>query len=102
MREQMHARAQLSGYTDFIDDSDPMYLFRDWDQIDTSLLSVISGRPISYLDHRFTAGNQDFYTNPKQPVTDKDVETYENLSDMYWWYCKMDTYQSILGGQKLL
>ncbi|KXJ92289.1 hypothetical protein Micbo1qcDRAFT_162501 [Microdochium bolleyi] len=101
MREQMRAQAQLNGYTDFVDDSDPVYLHRDWELIDHSLLSVISGRPVSYVDQGFTAEGQAFFTLPKQPVTDKDIETYENLSDMYWWYCKMDTYQSILGGQKL-
>ncbi|KAJ2907399.1 uncharacterized protein MKZ38_003256 [Zalerion maritima] len=34
--------------------------------------------------------------------TDADMESYEQLSDLFWWYCKMDTYQSILSGTKPL
>ena len=35
-------------------------------------------------------------------VTERDVETYEQLRDLYWWYCKMDVYQSFLGGTRPL
>ena len=35
-------------------------------------------------------------------VTDKDIEEYEGLRDLFWWYTKMDVYQSMLGGAKLL
>lgn len=31
---------------------------------------------------------------------DKDIEKYEQLADLFWWYCKMDTYQSVLSGTK--
>jgi hypothetical protein len=35
-------------------------------------------------------------------TTDKDIETYDILRDLFWWYAKMDVYQSMLGGTKLL
>lgn len=35
-------------------------------------------------------------------VTDKEIEKYDIICDLFWWYCKMDVYQSILGGTKLL
>ncbi|KAK4678072.1 hypothetical protein QC764_304320 [Podospora pseudoanserina] len=30
----------------------------------------------------------------------RDVEKYEQIRDLYWWYCKMDIYQSFLGGTR--
>ncbi|KAH7030936.1 uncharacterized protein B0I36DRAFT_362728 [Microdochium trichocladiopsis] len=100
-REQMRTKAQMNGFADFIDEGDPIYLYRDWDKIDAPLLGVISGQAVPYADHGFDSWDENFRPHPRQPVTNKDVETYETLSDLYWWYCKMDTYQSILGGQKL-
>jgi hypothetical protein len=35
-------------------------------------------------------------------VTDKDIESYETIRDLLWWYNKLDVYQSFLGGSKLL
>ena len=35
-------------------------------------------------------------------VSDQDAENYDNVRDLFWWYCKMDVYQSMLGGTKLL
>ncbi|KAL7938105.1 hypothetical protein V8C35DRAFT_320042 [Trichoderma chlorosporum] len=34
-------------------------------------------------------------------VSDKEIERYDIICDLFWWYCKMDVYQSILGGTKL-
>lgn len=34
-------------------------------------------------------------------TSEKDIEDYETLRDLFWWYCKMDAYQSMLGGSKL-
>jgi hypothetical protein len=62
-------------------------------EINTDILGQITGRPVSYdEDTRPPAGR----------YTDRDIETFERLSDLYWWYCKMDLYQSILGGTRLL
>lgn len=30
--------------------------------------------------------------------TDNEMESYEQLADLYWWYAKMDAYQSVLSG----
>ena len=32
--------------------------------------------------------------------TDSEIESYQQLSDLFWWYAKMDTYQSVLSGTK--
>ncbi|RDA83204.1 hypothetical protein CP532_1231 [Ophiocordyceps camponoti-leonardi (nom. inval.)] len=67
--------------------------------LDYQLLSAITGTQISAEDYGLQDG---------QPVdqrcyylTDKDIEQYDILRDLFWWYGKMDVYQSVLGGTKL-
>lgn len=41
--------------------------------------------------------------SPEPQVTSRrDVEEYETQVDLFWWYAKQDTYQSILSGNRLL
>ncbi|KAK1594372.1 uncharacterized protein LY79DRAFT_668659 [Colletotrichum navitas] len=63
----------------------------DLDDLDLGLLSRITNQHVSYEDDEPPIGN--YYT-------DRDIEHYEHLRDLYWWYCKMDVYQSVLGGGK--
>ncbi|KAL0944266.1 C6 finger domain-containing protein [Colletotrichum truncatum] len=78
---------------------DPFYLghdnthmaSHDLDDLDLGLLSHLTNQHVSYEEDVPTIGN--YYT-------DRDIEHYEHLRDLYWWYCKMDVYQSILGGGK--
>lgn len=53
---------------------------------------------------QFTGQSIDYGARSSKPLrlTERDVETYEQLRDLYWWYCKMDVYQSFLGGTRLL
>ncbi|KAF6841986.1 C6 finger domain-containing protein [Colletotrichum plurivorum] len=61
----------------------------DLDDLDLDLLSRLTNQFVSYEDDSSGPGN--YYT-------DRDIEHYEHLRDLYWWYCKMDVYQSMLGG----
>lgn len=78
-----------------IDDGEPAIA-----DVDMDLLSQITGYPVTYEDYGYVYGES------HQPSagwhTERDVENYWNLCDLYWWYCKMDVYQSILGGTRLL
>ncbi|ERT00892.1 hypothetical protein HMPREF1624_02126 [Sporothrix schenckii ATCC 58251] len=78
---------------------------RDIDQVDTALVAQLSGRPVAYDDSTPPAPVSSAaplsWTAP-QHYTEKDIETYELIADVFWWYCKMDVYQSILGGTPLL
>ena len=65
--------------------------------VDTGFLSQLTGRTVSYDD----GGAYGARTSQRQ-YTDRDIENFENLRDLYWWYCKMDVYQSVLGGAKVL
>ncbi|KAJ3953944.1 hypothetical protein N0V92_009577 [Colletotrichum tropicale] len=64
----------------------------DLDDLDLGLLSRLTNQHVSYEDDA-AASIGNYYT-------DRDIEHYEHLRDLYWWYCKMDVYQSMLGGGK--
>ncbi|CAK7209878.1 hypothetical protein SCUCBS95973_000590 [Sporothrix curviconia] len=80
---------------------------RDIDQVDSSLVAQLSGRPVGYEDDKLSASTSTsasaFHAwTASSHYTEKDIETYELIADVFWWYCKMDVYQSILGGTPLL
>ncbi|KAK7956859.1 C6 finger domain-containing protein [Apiospora aurea] len=78
----------------------PMY--RDWDQLDVQLLTELTGKHTTFDELGMGPETPPFLRPAYQnTVTEKDVDEYEKLSDLYWWYCKMDIYQHILGGTKL-
>lgn len=63
------------------------------------LLGVISGLPVAAEDYGLGRGQPP--EAPHLPVTERDIKNYENHADLFWWFCKMDVYQSFLGGTKL-
>ncbi|OLN95538.1 putative transcriptional regulatory protein C15D4.02-like protein 1 [Colletotrichum chlorophyti] len=62
----------------------------DLDDLDLGLLSRLTNQHVVYEDDRPLG----------KYYTDRDIEHYEHLRDLYWWYCKMDVYHSTLGGGK--
>ena len=69
--------------------------------INPGFISQLTGTRVTYEDFGLVY-NEDGNRKASRKYTDRDIETYEHISDLYWWYCKMDVYQSILGGTKLL
>jgi hypothetical protein len=72
----------------------------DLDEVDVDLISQITGQGISYGEPGYVPNGQP--RRATRQFTERDIETYEILSDLYWWFCKMDVYQSILGGTRPL
>ncbi|KAI0525919.1 hypothetical protein F5B22DRAFT_260157 [Xylaria bambusicola] len=97
-KRQTEMELGILGDCSSTDDSD--FLYRDWDLIDVSLLSTIMGREVSCDDLGMLPEELSAHPRPKYIYTNKDMERYEQLSDLFWWYCKMDVYQSILGGTR--
>jgi hypothetical protein len=79
---------------------DPLY--HDWDLINVPLLDVLTGRIVDTDELGFVPEERSRYPRSPGKLTEKDIDNYETLSDLYWWYCKMDVYQSVLGGTRLL
>lgn len=67
--------------------------------LDYDILRAISGQDITADDYGLGEGQS---INLSSKVTDRDIEHYENMRDLFWWYCKMDVYQSMLAGTRLL
>lgn len=80
--------------------NDPTFLPKEQENLDYELLRTITGRPI--YAHDYGLDEEEADVDDLQDVTGQDVEKFENLSDLFWWFCKMDVYQSVLGGTKLL
>lgn len=68
--------------------------------IDYQLLSTITGMRVLAEDYGLGEGQA--LDERCLYATDKDLDDYDILRDLFWWYAKMDVYQSILGGTKLL
>jgi hypothetical protein len=95
-------RARFGTHGEHPSEEDPGFLYKDWDLLDVSLLSIIMGRNVSYDELGMLPEEMSSHPRPKYIYTNKDIERYEQLSDLFWWYCKMDVYQSILGGTRPL
>jgi hypothetical protein len=83
-------------------EGEPDGLYRDWDCIDVPLLRIITGKILTYDELGMVPEEKSIYPRKRGQVTEKDIDTYEQLSDLFWWYAKMDIYQSVLGGSRLL
>ncbi|KAM7212329.1 fungal transcriptional regulatory-like protein [Rhypophila decipiens] len=66
----------------------------DPDWLDLSLISQISGKSATYSDAGYVV---DGVQPSTRKYTERDIESYEQYRDLFWWFCKMDVYQSILG-----
>lgn len=68
--------------------------------LDFDLITTITGYRVVASDYGLS--EDQVFQNAHSATTEKDIDRYENLRDLFWWYCKMDVYQTILGGTKLL
>lgn len=66
--------------------------------IDLGLVTRLSGKPVNFM-----GGSSESMADSKtRHCTERDIESFEHMMDLYWWFCKMDVYQSTLGASKLL
>ncbi|PHH69038.1 hypothetical protein CDD82_119 [Ophiocordyceps australis] len=72
---------------------------RSTSDINYQLLSVITGTRVVAEDYGLQDGQS--LDQHYLYVTDRDIEQYNTLRDLFWWYAKMDVYQSFLGGTRL-
>lgn len=71
------------------------------DVVDENLVSTIMGWKTSYNHYGRVLENEPRSANQK-PLTPKEIENFEIECDLFWWYCKQDTYQSMVSGNRLL
>lgn len=67
--------------------------------VDLGLVALLHGSPVNFdVDPESSAPDA---PRPRR-CTERDTDNYEHVADLYWWFSKMDVYQSILGGSHLL
>ncbi|KAI1258387.1 hypothetical protein F5Y18DRAFT_356890 [Xylariaceae sp. FL1019] len=99
-RQSELEQSRFGIYEDYPAAEEPNFLYKDWDLMDVSLLSTLLGYEVSYDELGMLPEALSSRPKPKNIYTNKDMERYEQLSDLFWWYGKMDVYQSILGGTR--
>jgi hypothetical protein len=69
---------------------------------DAGLVSTIVGKHVDYDDFGrvFEEGSNQSDTR-KGPPERFDLQNYETLQDLYWWYCRQDMIQSVVSGNPL-
>ncbi|KAJ8611840.1 hypothetical protein MRB53_037753 [Persea americana] len=61
--------------------------------IDEGIISRLIGREVRYDEH----GSVE---DPLAPTV--DLDKFDALRDLFWWYCKQDAFQALIGGNALL
>jgi hypothetical protein len=71
-------------------------------EVDENIVGRLMGDQVRYdqYGHIIDEGSSEVHEDKE--YTERDLEIYETQRDLFWWYCKQDTYQSILGGGRLL
>ena len=71
---------------------------KDW-EVEEALISQLTGLHVNYDDQWQARTNTPV---PMHDLSGKDIEDYKVQSDLYWWYCKQDIFQSMVSGNRLL
>ena len=72
------------------------------EDVDENIVSMLMGKKLRYDQYGRILEESIPDDDANKTYTDVDLETYEIQRDLFWWYCKQDAYQSILGGGRLL
>lgn len=68
--------------------------------IDQNIIGTFIGRAVNYDEFgQIEEGSNQPY---QKHFTSKDIENFRIQCDLYWWYCKQDTIQSIISGNRIL
>lgn len=70
---------------------------------DQNLVSAIIGKQVNYDDFGMIVEENGARSETKTHLPDKlDLQTFETLQDLYWWYARHDAFQSIVSGNPLM
>jgi hypothetical protein len=70
---------------------------------DANLVSTIVGKNVDYDDFGRVIEEASRQKDGRRGPPEKfDLQNYETLQDLYWWYCRQDTIQSIVSGNPLM
>ncbi|TVY13049.1 hypothetical protein LARI1_G009242 [Lachnellula arida] len=70
------------------------------DDVDETIVSMLMGKKLRY-DQFGQVIDDTLQDDSGKTYSERDLELYETQRDLFWWYCKQDAYQAILGGGRL-
>jgi hypothetical protein len=70
---------------------------------DPNLVSTIIGKKVNYDDFGMIVEENGVRYEKKTNLSDKlDLQGFETLQDLYWWYARHDAFQSMVSGNPLM
>ena len=72
------------------------------EDVDENIVGMLMGKKLRYDQFGRIMDEDAPDDGPSRIYTQRELEIYETQRDLFWWYCKQDVYQSILGGGRLL
>jgi hypothetical protein len=70
---------------------------------DPNLVSTIIGKKVNYDDSGMIVEENGVRYEKKTNLSDKlDLQGFETLQDLYWWYARHDAFQSMVSGNPLM
>lgn len=102
-RQQEQARnyqALQQGLGGFPDDMSRYQAYSE--DVDENIVSMLMGKKVRYDQYGQILEDNTTDYEGSRTYTQRELDQYEVHRDLFWWYCKMDVYQSILGGGRLL
>ncbi|KAI4721166.1 hypothetical protein E4T48_02561 [Aureobasidium sp. EXF-10727] len=95
-QDQQMPRFTATGIPQISPDQPPQDLLLDqMYEADENIVGAICGTGVSYDRY----GHIGEAMPPPQPF---NLETYDTLKDLYWWYCKQDAYHSLISTDPLM
>lgn len=92
-------QAQQRGFEAIADHSRQYQVSED---VNENIVSMLMGKKLKYDQFGRILEESIPDDDVSKDYTERDMEIYETQRDLFWWYCKQDAYQSILGGGRLL
>jgi hypothetical protein len=72
------------------------------EDVDENIVGMLMGKKVRYDQYGQILDDDNVENVEHKTYTRKQLQDYEIQRDLFWWYCKMDAYHSILGGGRLL
>jgi hypothetical protein len=72
------------------------------EDVDENIVGMLMGKKLRYDQYGRIMDEDAPDDGSGRTYTQRELDTYETQRDLFWWYCKQDVYQSILGGGRLL
>ncbi|KEQ59912.1 uncharacterized protein M437DRAFT_14692, partial [Aureobasidium melanogenum CBS 110374] len=95
-QDQQMPRFSATGIPQMSPDKSPQDILLDqMDEVDENIVGAICGTGVSYDRY----GHIGEAMPSPQPF---NLETYDTLRDLYWWYCKNDAFHSLISTDPLM